>query len=192
MKVKKHVGMMPPKLLVKRILWAIGDEPARGGLMETPDRVIRSWKEIFSGYRQSAPDILKSFKDGACRELVVVKKIAFYSTCEHHMLPFFGCAHVGYVPNGRIVGLSKIARVVDVFAKRLQVQERMAAQIADALMGEPLGASAVMVVTEARHLCMEMRGIRKQGSVTVVNALRGEFADDHALRAEFMSLVNGR
>lgn len=174
--------------MVRGILRSIGDDPQREGLLETPGRIIKSWNEIFAGYTLDPLEVMKSFEDGACKELVVVKDIEFYSTCEHHMIPFFGRAHVGYVPNGKIIGLSKVARVVDVFARRLQVQERLTGQVADALM-QGLGANGVAVVMEAQHLCMMARGVGKQNSTTVTSALRGIFESDQALRSEFMGLI---
>lgn len=174
--------------IVQNMLSVIGEDYQREGLLETPERVVRSWSEIFSGYHQDPQDVMKSFEDGSCKELVVVKDIEFYSTCEHHMIPFFGRAHVGYVPAGKIIGLSKVARVVDVFARRLQVQERLTGQVADALM-QGLGANGVAVVMEAQHLCMMARGVGKQNSTTVTSALRGIFESDQALRSEFMGLI---
>ncbi len=144
---------------------------------------------LTSGYQLSAEDIIKGavFEEN-CQEMVIVRDIEFYSMCEHHMLPFFGHAHVGYLPNGKVVGLSKIARVVDVFARRLQVQERLTSQVADALMAH-LGAHGVAVVMEASHTCMMMRGVQKQNSSTVSSAMRGTFAADARTRAEFMSFL---
>lgn len=177
--------------LVQTILSIIGDDPSREGLKETPQRVVKAYGEWFEGYHQDPVAILKTFEDGAegCQnELVLVRDIEFYSHCEHHMAPFFGKAHVAYVPNGKVLGLSKLARLVDVFAKRLQVQERLTNQIADTLVTgvSPLG---VGVVVEAQHFCMCSRGIRKQGSTTVTSALRGAFFDRPEARAELMSLI---
>lgn len=175
---------------VRRLLQHIGEDPTRGGLLETPSRVTKAWRHMTSGYQQKAEDVLKVFEDGAegYDEFVLVKDIPFYSHCEHHMAPFFGTAHIAYIPNGKIVGLSKLSRLLDIFANRLQVQERLTAQVADALM-EHLGAKGAAVCVKARHLCMESRGIKKQGSETVTTALRGVFRDDPAARSEFLESV---
>lgn len=182
----------PGEGLITRLLREIGEDPKREGLRETPARVMKAWSEWTSGYRTDLDSVFKTFKDGSegAQEMIVVANIPFYSHCEHHMAPFFGLAHVGYLPNGRIVGLSKIPRLVDVFARRLQVQERLTSQIVDALCNglEPMGAGCVI---EARHLCMESRGIRRPGSVTVTSALRGAMYEKEP-RAEFLSLVRQR
>lgn len=176
--------------IVLRLLQYIGEDTTRGGLQETPARVLRAWKYWTSGYAQKPGDVLKTFDDGAenVDEMILMKDISLYSHCEHHLAPFFGVAHVAYIPNGRIVGLSKIARLVDIFARRLQVQERLTNQIADALVQSlhPLG---VGVVLECRHLCMESRGVQKQGATTVTSALRGVLKQDSKARAEFMRLI---
>lgn len=176
--------------LVKQFLAEIGDDPEREGLLETPKRVTKAWKEWFSGYGKEPADVLKVFKDGAegCDQLVLVKNIPIYSFCEHHAAPFFGVAHIGYIPDKKIVGLSKLNRLADIYARRLQVQERLTNQIADALHNT-LNPKGVGVVIECRHLCMESRGIRQQGSSTVTSALRGEVLTDAACRAEFMRLT---
>lgn len=175
---------------IVRLLQYVGEDPARGGLAETPARVAKAWKEWCSGYDKNPADILKSFEDGAegVDEMVVVKNIPFYTHCEHHMAPFFGTATIGYLPNKKIVGLSKLSRLLDIYAKRLQVQERLGCQIADAIM-EHLGALGCGVVITARHLCMESRGICKQGSETSTSALRGLFKEDATVRAEFLQLA---
>jgi GTP cyclohydrolase IA len=177
---------------VREILLAIGEDPEREGLLETPARVARSYAEQFAGLRQQPEDVLTTVFDAGHDEMVLVRDIELYSTCEHHLVPFFGAAHVGYIPNekGHITGLSKLARLVDVYARRPQVQERMTSQIADALMNvlEPRG---VIVVIEAEHLCMSMRGVRKPGAKTVTSAVRGIFLDSDRTRAEAMSLVLG-
>jgi GTP cyclohydrolase I len=177
---------------VREILLAIGEDPDREGLLETPARVARSYAEQFAGLRQLPEDVLTTVFDAGHDEMVLVRDIELYSTCEHHLVPFFGMAHVGYIPNekGHITGLSKLARLVDVYARRPQVQERMTSQIADALMNvlEPRG---VIVVIEAEHLCMSMRGVRKPGAKTVTSAVRGIFLDSDRTRAEAMSLVLG-
>lgn len=173
-----------------RLLQYIGEDPSRGGLIETPARVAKAWKEWGSGYDKNPADILKTFEDGAegVDEMVVVKDIPFYTHCEHHMAPFFGTATIGYLPNQKIVGLSKLSRLLDIYAKRLQVQERLGCQVADAIM-QHLEALGCGVVITARHLCMESRGIEKQGSETVTSALRGVFKNDSAVRAEFLALA---
>lgn len=175
---------------VKAMLLAMGDDPTRGGLVETPSRVARAWKEWFSGYGVDPASVLKVFEDGAegCDQLVLVKNIPVYSHCEHHMAPFFGVAHVGYIPDKKIVGLSKLNRLVDIYARRLQVQERLTNQIADALQKNLL-PKGVGVVVECRHFCMESRGVKQQGTSTVTSALRGEVLNDAACRAEFMRLA---
>lgn len=176
---------------IRRLLQFVGEDPSRGGLLETPHRVAKAWAHWTSGYSKDAKDILKVFEDGAdgCDEMVIVKDIPFYTHCEHHMAPFFGTATVAYIPNGKIVGLSKISRIVDMFARRLQVQERLTNQIADAL-NDNLDPKGVSVVIKARHLCMESRGICQQGHHTITSALRGVLKSDEKARAEFMSLAN--
>ncbi len=177
--------------LVRSMLGEIGEDPDREGLRRTPLRVAKAMDFLTSGYEQSAEEIIKKalFAEDV-KEMVVVRDIEFYSMCEHHMLPFFGHAHVGYLPNGKVVGLSKVARVVDVFARRLQVQERLTNQVADAMM-EHLGAHGVAVVMEASHTCMMMRGVQKQRSTTVSSAMRGTFETDPRTRSEFMSFIRG-
>jgi len=173
------------------MLVLLGEDPERAGLLRTPERVSESLHWLTRGYGQSVPDIVAGAVFQERHEnMVLVRDIEIYSMCEHHLLPFFGKAHVAYLPNGKILGLSKIPRVVDVFARRLQVQERMTDQIAEALMGvlEPLG---VGVVIEAYHLCMMMRGVEKQNSKTVTSALRGAFRDDDKTRDEFLRLAHG-
>lgn len=175
---------------IRRLLQYVGEDPARGGLVETPKRVAKAWAEWCAGYNQSPAEILKTFEDGAegVDEMVVVKDIPFYTHCEHHMAPFFGTATIGYLPNKKIVGLSKLSRLLDIYARRLQVQERLGCQVADALM-EHLGALGCGVVIKARHLCMESRGVKKQGHSTTTSALRGLFKDDPAVRSEFLALA---
>jgi GTP cyclohydrolase I len=177
---------------VREILLAIGDDPDREGLVETPDRVARMCEEIFAGLHKNPVDVVKVFKEGEHQEMILVKDIPLYSVCEHHLLPFIGVAHVVYIPKkGKILGLSKVARVVDLIAKKPQLQERLTSQIADVLMKsiEPLG---VAVVVEAEHLCMTMRGVKKPGSKTVTSALRGSIKTDAKTRAEVMSLIYGK
>jgi GTP cyclohydrolase I len=175
---------------VREILVAIGEDPDRDGLVDTPARVARAYAEQFSGLSQDPEDVLGTVFDADHDELILVRDIEVYSTCEHHLVPFFGRAHVAYIPNekGQITGLSKLARLVDVYARRPQVQERMTSQIADALMRvlEPRGA---LVVIEAEHLCMSMRGVRKPGAKTVTSAVRGSIRDNASTRAEAMSLL---
>lgn len=173
---------------VTRILQYIGENPKREGLLETPHRVAKAWKHWSSGYNVDIPAMLKVFEDGAegCDEMVLVRDIPFYSHCEHHMAPFFGTATVAYLPNKKIVGLSKLSRLVSAYALRLQVQERLTCQIADAIMNH-LDAKGAGVFISARHLCMESRGVEKQGSNTETTALRGVFLTDPLVRSEFLS-----
>jgi len=175
---------------VREILAAIGEDPDRDGLVDTPARVARAYAEQFSGLSQNPEDVLGTVFDADYDEMILVRDIEVYSICEHHLVPFFGRAHVAYIPNekGQITGLSKLARLVDVYARRPQVQERMTSQIADALMRvlEPRGA---LVVIEAEHLCMSMRGVRKPGAKTVTSAVRGSIRDNASTRAEAMSLL---
>jgi GTP cyclohydrolase I len=176
---------------VRELLLAIGEDPDRDGLKQTPARVSRSYAEIFSGIGQKPEDVLTTTFESSHDELILVRDIEVYSTCEHHLVPFHGVAHVGYIPggDGRVTGLSKLARLVEVYARRPQLQERMTAQIADALCDHlnPLG---VLVVIECEHLCMSMRGVRKPGSRTITSAVRGQLRDP-ATRAEAMGLVLG-
>ena len=175
---------------IRRILEFAGDDPNREGLHETPARVAKALSFWFQGYAQKPEDVLKAFEDGAekCDEMVIVKDIPFYSKCEHHMADIFGTASIAYIPQGKIVGLSKLSRLLDVFARRLQVQERLTNQVADALM-EHLDAKGAGVVIKARHMCMESRGVCKQGHYTITSALRGAMREQPETRAEFMSLV---
>ena len=177
---------------VRELLIAVGEDPDREGLVETPARVARAYEEVFAGLREDPKVHLeKSFSENH-RELVLVRDIPIYSTCEHHLVPFYGEAHIGYIPgpDGKVTGLSKLARLADMYAKRPQVQERLTAQIADAIV-EKLGASAVIVVIECEHLCMAMRGIRKPGATTTTSAVRGGFQNNAASRAEVLSLIRG-
>jgi GTP cyclohydrolase IA len=178
---------------VTEILLAIGEDPERDGIKDTPSRVARALAEQFAGLRQTPADVLTTVFDAGHDEMVLVRDIEMFSTCEHHLTPFFGHAHVGYIPNekGQITGLSKLARLVDVFARRPQVQERMTTQIADSLM-EVLEPRGVIVVVEAEHLCMAMRGVRKPGAKTVTSAVRGSFRSSDSTRAEAMSLLMAR
>jgi GTP cyclohydrolase I len=178
---------------VREILLAIGEDPDRDGLRNTPARVARACEEQFSGLGQEPESVLTTVFDAGHDEMVLVRDIDFYATCEHHLIPFFGVAHVGYIPNGKgqLTGLSKLARLVDLYARRPQVQERMTSQVADALMNV-LEPSGVIVVIEAEHLCMAMRGVRKPGARTVTSAVRGSFRDNESTRAEAMSLLVSR
>ncbi|MFE8949881.1 GTP cyclohydrolase I FolE [Streptomyces sp. NPDC007856] len=177
---------------VRELLMAVGEDPDREGLRETPARVARAYKEIFAGLWQRPEDVLTTTFDLGHDEMVLVKDIEVYSTCEHHLVPFRGVAHVGYIPSvtGKITGLSKLARLVDVYARRPQVQERLTTQIADSLM-EMLEPRGVIVVVECEHMCMSMRGIRKPGAKTITSAVRGQLRDA-ATRNEAMSLIMAR
>ena len=173
---------------VREILRLIGEDVNREGLLETPARVVRMYEEIFAGYDADYREILGVTFDEKHEELVIVKDIHYYSQCEHHMAPFFGKIHVGYIPSGKIAGLSKFARLVDAVTRRLQVQERITSEIAD-ILEEVLQPHGVMVVVEGEHLCMCARGVKKYGSKTVTSAVRGIFRRDAAARAECLSLL---
>ena len=175
---------------VRDLLVAVGEDPERDGLRDTPDRMARAYREMFAGLHSDPADVLSATFDIGHSEMVLVKDIPMYSTCEHHLLPFHGVAHVAYIPaeNGVVTGLSKLARLVDGYARRPQVQERLTSQVADALV-ERLNARGVIVVVEAEHLCMSMRGVRKPGSRTITSAVRG-IMRNQATRAEAMSLIN--
>jgi len=177
------------ELLVGRMLVELGEDPKREGLARTPHRVAKSLQFLMGGYSQEIQKVLNNavFKE-KYKEMVLVKDIDFFSMCEHHMLPFYGRAHIAYIPNGKIVGLSKIPRIVDVFARRLQVQERLTQQIAETINGA-LTPAGVGVVIEARHMCMMMRGVEKQNSVATTSAMIGEFHDDPETRQEFLDLI---
>jgi len=180
------------KHLIRQLLVEIGEDPKREGLRRTPKRVERALRFLTSGRQHDIQEVLNgALFEEKYNEMVIVKDIDFYSLCEHHLLPFFGKCHVAYIPNGKVIGLSKIPRIVDVFARRLQLQERMTTQIAKALM-KALKPSGVAVVTEARHLCMMMRGVQKQNTVVTNSALLGIFHDDRACREEFMQLIGHR
>lgn len=175
---------------VVRLLQYVGEDVQREGLKETPARVLKAWKHWTSGYGQDPKQVLKSFADGGEKydEMIVEKNIPFYSSCEHHLAPFFGSVTIAYVPNGRVAGLSKLVRLVDIFARRLQVQERLTVQIADAL-NDALTARGAGVSIDARHLCMESRGVCRQGQTTVTTALRGVFLEDPRARYEFLNVL---
>jgi len=178
---------------IREVLLAVGEDPDRDGLRDTPARVARALSEQFAGLSLEPADVLTTVFDADHEEMVLVRDIEMYSTCEHHLVPFFGRAHVGYIPNekGQITGLSKLARLVDVYARRPQVQERMTSQIADAMM-ETLEPRGVIVIIEAEHLCMSMRGVRKPGAKTVTSAVRGSFLNSETTRLEAMSLLTNR
>ncbi|MFN2602563.1 MAG: GTP cyclohydrolase I FolE [Gemmatimonadaceae bacterium] len=179
-----------PERLVRRQLELIGEDPKREGLLKTPARVASSLEFLTRGYEMSVEDVIgDALFEESHENMVMVRDIELYSLCEHHMLPFYGKAHIAYIPNGRIVGLSKLPRVVDVFARRLQVQERLTEEIAQAL-SDVLAPRGVGVVIEAYHLCMMMRGVQKQNSRTITSSLRGVFREDHATREEFLRLAH--
>ena len=169
------------------LLSYIGENPNREGLKETPKRIVKSWEKLFSGYKKDPSSVLKTFTEGSCKEMVILKDIEFYSVCEHHFLPFFGTISIGYLPNKKVIGISKLARLVEVYARRLQIQERLVAQIADSLMKhlQPLG---VMVVCKARHMCICSRGVEKHNAEMVTSALRGVF-NKHEVRQEFLQFI---
>lgn len=178
--------------IVRQLLAALGEDPSRDGLKETPRRVAKSMDFLTSGYRTNIDDIVNNaLFDVDYSEMVIVRDIDFYSLCEHHLLPFFGKCHVAYLPSKKVIGLSKLPRIVDMFARRLQVQERLTEQIADAITSKtsPIG---VAVVIEATHLCMAMRGVEKQNSTTVTSAMRGTFRSDARTRHEFLELIRHR
>ena len=175
--------------LVRNMLIAIGEDPEREGLLKTPERVEKSMKFLTRGYSQKLEDVVNgALFEAESDDMIIVRDIEFFSMCEHHMLPFFGKCHVGYIPNKKILGLSKVARIVDMFARRLQIQERMTKEIASALM-EILDAQGVGVVIEAQHLCMQMRGVEKQDSFTTTSSMQGSFRSELATRNEFTRLI---
>jgi GTP cyclohydrolase I len=177
---------------VKRILYAVGEDPSREGLRRTPERAARAWGDLTAGMNLTLADVLNGaiFKQ-EYDQMVLVKNIEFYSLCEHHLLPFHGKAHIAYLPAGRVIGLSKIPRLLDVYARRLQLQERLTQQVAEGIQ-EAVGPRGVAVMVEAAHFCMMMRGVEKQHPMTATWAFLGEFRDNGQLRSEFMSAVNGR
>ncbi len=191
--MEETVDLKRIEAAVREILLALGEDPDRDGLLKTPARVARAYAELFAGLRVDPSNILKTTFEADHDELILVRDIPLFSLCEHHLLPFKGVAHVGYLPSedGRITGLSKLARLVEVFARRPQVQERLTSQIADLLQAQ-LGARGVIVVLECEHMCMEMRGIRKPGSRTITSAVRGLHKTDPKTRAEALSLINAR
>jgi GTP cyclohydrolase I len=185
---KQPVDLKRIAAAVREILLAVGEDPEREGLAETPDRVARMYEEMFAGLRKDPALVLKKTFTEKYDEMVLVKNISFESMCEHHLLPFFGKAHIAYLPNGRIVGLSKLARIVEILSRRPQVQERMTEEIADLVMQE-LHARGVGVVLDATHTCMAVRGVRKADSVCVTSAMRGVFQSNSSTRSEFMALI---
>ena len=175
---------------VRLILEGIGEDVNREGLLETPDRIARMYEEIFGGMDMDAAEPLKKRFHASNNEMVLEKDITFYSVCEHHFLPFYGKVHIGYIPDGKVVGLSKLARTVEVFARRAQIQEQLTEQIADAVM-QSLQPKGVMVMIEAEHMCMTMRGVQKPGTQTMTYALKGEFEKDKNLAQTFMQMIAG-
>lgn len=173
--------------LIHELIFRLGDDGDREGVAETPARVIKSWSTLFGGYGADPASVMKTFKQD-CDEMVVLRDIEFYSTCEHHMLPFYGKAHVGYLPSGEVVGISKLARLIEIYARRLQIQERIGQQVTEALMLhlKPRGCG---VVLEAQHGCMTCRGVGKQNSVMVTSSMRGAFRDDYKARDEFLRMI---
>lgn len=181
------------KQVAIELIKAIGDDPTREGLLDTPQRLAEMYAELFEGMHMDAGEVLSTGFSAGHHEMVIVRDIPFYSMCEHHFLPFYGVVHIGYIPDsrGRVVGISKLARVVEIFSRRLQLQERMTKQIADVIM-DSLKPQGVAVVIQAEHLCMIMRGIKKPGSNVVTSAMRGIFERRSVTRAEFLSLVQGK
>ena len=180
------------EVITKQLLEEIGEDPNREGLLKTPSRVSKAWSFFSKGYKQDLNRIINDaiFEEDA-KDMVIVRDIEFFSLCEHHLIPFFGKAHVGYIPNGKVIGLSKIPRIIDMFSRRLQVQERLTHQIADAI-NSVLNPKGVSVVMEGRHMCMQMRGVEKQNSFTSTSAMYGQFKKSAETRAEFLSIINRR
>lgn len=175
---------------IVRIIQTIGDDPSRPGLKDTPKRVVQMYDSIFSGYKENADDLIKQFDGEGYDQIVLLKGVEFYSMCEHHMLPFIGKAHLAYIPKDKVVGISKLARLLEVYSRRLQIQERLTNQIADAMM-RLLKPRASACIIEARHLCMQMRGVQKQDSIMITSSLKGVFMDDSKAREELMFLIKG-
>jgi len=190
--INVQVDRLNVEPLIRELLLKMGEDPEREGLLKTPGRVDRSLAFLTAGYRMRLQDIINDaiFHESGS-ELIVVRDIEFYSMCEHHILPFFGVAHVAYIPNGRVIGLSKIPRIVELFARRLQLQERLTRQVAECIR-EVLAPKGVAVITQARHLCMMMRGVEKQSSMTAASAMLGAFCDDPHKRSELLSLLGVR
>ena len=176
--------------ITKQLLENIGEDPNREGLLKTPSRVAKAWQFFSKGYTQSIDELINNaiFNEDA-NDMVIVRDIEFFSLCEHHLIPFFGKAHVGYIPNGKVIGLSKIPRIIDMFSRRLQVQERLTHQVADALKNV-LNPKGVAVVMEGRHMCMQMRGVEKQNSFTSTSAMSGQFKKSSETRSEFLAIIN--
>jgi len=176
--------------ITRKLLKEIGENPDREGLVRTPSRVAKSWEFFSKGYNQNLEDIINNaiFEEDA-KDMVIVRDVEFFSLCEHHLLPFFGKAHVGYIPNGKVIGLSKIPRIIDMFSRRLQVQERLTRQVAEALQ-DVLNPIGVAVVMEGRHMCMQMRGVEKQNSFASTSAMLGQFRKSSETRSEFLSIIN--
>ena len=180
------------KEITKSLLSEIGEDPTRAGLINTPERVAKAWDFFSQGYRANVEEIVNgAIFEEDCSEMVIVRDIEFFSMCEHHMIPFFGRCHVGYLSNKKIIGLSKIPRIVDAFSQRLQVQERLTSQIAETLMDilDPIGVGVVM---EGRHLCMQMRGVEKQNSFATTSSMLGQFRESPETRSEFLSIIRMR
>jgi GTP cyclohydrolase I len=173
---------------IQKAIEYVGDDPQREGLRDTPKRIVRSWKELFCGYNLDPSDLFKTFDGEGYDQIVLLKDIELYSMCEHHWLPFFGKAHVAYIPRGRVIGISKLARLVEVFARRLQIQERIGEQVTKELMDhlKPAGAACII---EATHMCMRMRGVGKQNSVMVTSSVKGAFLGDASAKSELLSLI---
>ena len=180
------------EVITKQLLEEIGEDPNREGLIKTPSRVSKAWSFFSKGYKQDLNRIINDaiFEEDA-KDMVIVRDIEFFSLCEHHLIPFFGKAHVGYIPNGKVIGLSKIPRIIDMFSRRLQVQERLTHQIADAI-NSVLITKGVAVVMEGRHMCMQMRGVEKQNSFTSTSAMSGQFRKSAETRSEFLSIISRR
>lgn len=176
------------KLIIKEQLAYIGEDPDREGLIDTPKRIVRMWDEIYAGYSKDPADILTTFPADGCDQIVLLKDIELYSMCEHHNLPFYGKAHVAYLPGEKVIGISKLARLVDIYARRMQIQERIGEQVTDALMKylQPKGAACII---EASHLCMKMRGVGKQNSTMITSSMKGVFLTDTAVKQELLTLI---
>ena len=186
----KDTGQEAFEAAVKTMMQSVGEDPEREGLLKTPERVFKAYNFMYGGYKENPEEILKSaLFTSSNDEMVLIRDIELYSTCEHHLLPIIGRAHIAYIPNGKVVGLSKIPRVVDVFSRRMQIQEQLTEQIAESIM-TALNPKGVAVVIQARHMCMEMRGVEKINSTTTSSALRGLFKKDEKTRAEFFALIN--
>ena len=179
---------MNPEFLVKDLLKAIGEDPNRDGLIKTPSRIVKSWDELYSGYVVNIPSLFTVFEKDGYESMVILKNIELYSMCEHHMLPFFGKAHIAYIPTEKVVGISKLARLVEAYSRRLQIQERICEQVTSAMMEylKPEGAACII---EAQHMCMTMRGVSKQNSIMVTSSMKGAFLTNGEVRTELMNLI---